>query len=100
MCNVLFALSIFLLIVSPLFAQESQDHSKPPAAKSQTTEAVEVRNKICPVSGNSVDDPSMGGLIKHEYKGKIYNLCCEGCVSDFEKDPEKYSAIAEKEGKL
>ena len=59
--------------------------------------AVEVGNKICPVSGNKVDE--MGEPFKYEYNGKIYNLCCKMCVKDFKKDPEKYRKIAEEETK-
>ncbi|MBF0570217.1 MAG: YHS domain-containing protein, partial [Candidatus Omnitrophica bacterium] len=32
-----------------------------------------------------------------EYKGKLYNLCCPGCISRFKADPEKYSKIAQDE---
>ena len=59
--------------------------------------AVEVGNKICPVSGEKVGE--MGEIIKYEYNGKIYNLCCSMCAKDFKKDPEKYSKIAEDEVK-
>ena len=65
--------------------------------------AVEVGNKICPVSGDKVPAPGEKGAMgdekpaKIEYKGKIYNLCCPMCVKDFKKNPEKYSAIADKE---
>ena len=58
-----------------------------------------VGNKLCPVSGNPVDDGSMGEAVKYIYNGKIYNLCCQMCVKDFKKNPEKYSAVAEKEVK-
>ncbi len=69
-----------------------------PASK----DAVEVSNKICPVSGDKVPAPGEKGTmgdkpVKIEYKGKIYNLCCPMCVKDFKKSPEKYSAIADKE---
>lgn len=56
---------------------------------------VEVGNKICPVSGEKVGE--MGEIIKYEYNGKIYNLCCSMCAKDFKKNPEKYSKIAEEE---
>ena len=56
-----------------------------------------VGNKLCPVSGNPVDDGTMGEAVKYVYNGKIYNLCCEMCMKDFKKDPEKYSKIAEDE---
>lgn len=71
---------------------------KTPASK----DAVEVDNKICPVSGDKV--PALGEkgtmgekLVKIEYKGKIYNLCCPMCIKDFKKNPGQYSGIADKE---
>ena len=50
--------------------------------------AVEVGNKICPVSGDKIPAPGEKGdmgdnPVKIEYKGKIYNLCCPMCVKDF-----------------
>ena len=70
----------------------------------QTTakkELVEVGNKICPVSGEKIPEAGeksdMGEVIKYEYNGKIYNLCCPMCIKDFKKNPEKYSKIAEDE---
>jgi YHS domain-containing protein len=67
----------------------------------ETTKAVEVGNKICPVSGDKIpasgETGAMGEVVKYEYKGKIYNLCCEMCIKDFKKDPEKYSQMAEQE---
>jgi YHS domain-containing protein len=54
---------------------------------------VEVGNAVCPVSGEKVGE--MGQVVKHEYNGKIYNLCCAMCAKDFKKDPEKYVKIVE-----
>ena len=66
----------------------------PAADTKATAEAVEVGNKICPVSGEKVPEPGakgdMGEAVKYEYNGKIYNLCCKMCIKDFKKDPEKY----------
>ena len=53
--------------------------------------AVEIGNRICPVSGNKVDDGKMGEAVKYEYNGKIYNLCCKMCIKDFQRDPQRYS---------
>ncbi len=69
---------------------------------STSTKAVEVGNKICPVSGDKIPAPGEKGTmgdepVKYEYNGKIYNLCCQMCVKDFKKNPEKYSKIAEDE---
>ena len=54
-----------------------------------------VGNKICPVSGDNVTE--MGESVPVVYKGKIYNMCCEMCLKDFQKHPEKFSKIAEDE---
>ena len=69
---------------------------------SQPSKAIEVGNKICPVSGDKIPVPGEKGTmgdepVKYEYNGKIYNLCCQMCVKDFKKNPEKYSKIAEDE---
>ena len=85
---------------------ESMDHEKNSMMDSQDkmkteTKAVEVGNKICPVSGDEIPAPGeksdMGEGIKYEYNEKIYNLCCPMCIKDFKKNPEKYSKIAEDE---
>ena len=65
-------------------------------------EAVEVGNKICPVSGDPIGGDGDGDeddmeTVTYEYNGKIYNLCCKACTKDFKKDPEKYSKIADDE---
>ena len=65
------------------------------AGQPAAVEAVEVGNKICPVSKEKVGE--MGEAVKYEYNGKIYNLCCPACKKDFAADPEKYSKIAEDE---
>jgi YHS domain-containing protein len=57
--------------------------------------AVEVGNKICPVSGEKVGE--MGEVETIEHNGKIYNLCCAMCAKDFSKDPDKYAKIADDE---
>ena len=91
-----------VLSAGVVFAQ-GQDHGKMMKDKTvmevKSKKAVEVGNKICPVTGNPVDDGKMGEAVKYEYKGKMYNLCCKMCVKDFKKNPEKYSKIAEDEVK-
>jgi len=99
----------FLASSSFAFAQEAEQAvAEQPATEQAVTEQaateqpaaeanalVEVGNKICPVSGEKAGE--MGPAILHEHNGKIYNLCCEMCVKDFQSDPEKYSKIAEDE---
>ncbi len=53
---------------------------------------IDVGNKICPVMGGKVDGKNF-----YEHNGKRYGLCCPMCVATFKADPEKYSAIADKE---
>jgi YHS domain-containing protein len=59
--------------------------------------AVNVGNKVCPVSGEPIDPSSGMEAVTVEHNGKIYNLCCAGCEDKFKSDPEKYSKIAEDE---
>ena len=98
-----------------VFANEGQDHGDGKGSMmgdkgmmdhkmgEEGTKAIEVGNKICPVSGDKIlasgEKGAMGETVKYEYNGKIYNLCCEMCVKDFKKNPEKYSKIAEEEVK-
>jgi len=71
-------LSVLVLAVSGLsLAEES-------AVKS---EAVEAGNKICPVTGESIDEAVKA---TYEYESKIYNFCCAGCIEEFKKEPQKY----------
>ena len=53
------------------------------------------RNALCPVMGGETTDSE----IFAEYKGKKVFFCCDGCIDDFEKDPEKYFAKAYSEAK-
>jgi YHS domain-containing protein len=67
------------------------------AVEKQAVKPVPVGNKICPVSGEKITIESSMAPVTYEYKGKVYNLCCSGCVKAFAKDPEKYSKIADDE---
>ena len=74
---------------------DQKSTSTPTAAPNQVGKIMEVGNKICPVSDEKVG--GMGDIVQIEYNGKIYNLCCPMCKKDFNKDPEKYSKIADDE---
>lgn len=74
------------------------EHNKEGATeKSQVSaegkEAEEVGNTICPVSGEKIDEKTK---VVYEYKGKIYAFCCQVCLEEFKKDPEKYIERMEK----
>ncbi len=82
-----------------VFAQdEHEGHQHEMAEEEQVEvageeELLEVGNMICPVSGEEIKE---GEAYKFEYEGKIYNFCCNMCVKDFKKDPQKYIDILEK----
>ena len=59
----------------------------PPAMTAATTMAVNVGNVICPVRGEKINEKTK---VLYEHEGKVYNLCCAGCVDEFKKDPSKY----------
>lgn len=80
------------LIVMNGFSFAAASGSAPEAAAQKGV--VSVGNKICPVSGEKVD--SMGGAT-YEYQGKVYNLCCPGCIASFKKDPGTYIKKVESE---
>ena len=42
-------------------------------------------NAKCPVQGEDIDS-----AVTTAYKGKTVAFCCEDCVKEFKKDPEKY----------
>jgi YHS domain-containing protein len=56
-------------------------------ARAQKVEAVNVGNKICPVSGGKIVELTKA---TYEYEGKIYNFCCAMCIDSFKQDPQKY----------
>lgn len=71
--------TLLLLIASLVAAPSTQPAAAP------TTKPVAV-NKICPVGKEPVDPDAK----TYEYNGKVIGFCCNGCLADFKKDPEKY----------
>jgi len=57
--------------------------------------AEEVGNKICPVSGEKINEETKAA---YEYKGKAYNFCCPACIDEFKKSPKKYIEKIKEEG--
>lgn len=82
-----------VLLESPRLHAADAPTSQPvasagPATKPTTRPAVAV-NKHCPVSGDAIDP-----TVTVVYKGKTYAFCCADCVKTFNKDPDKYVALA------
>jgi len=47
----------------------------------------EIINTTCPIMGDKVDNSTPHKAV---YKGKTIGFCCGGCVSMFNKEPERY----------
>jgi YHS domain-containing protein len=56
------------------------------------TEKKNVTNKTCPVSGGPVSEK-----YRTEYKGQYVYTCCEGCLNEFNKNPETFVAKLSKD---
>lgn len=84
---------IFLLSGQSL---KAQDKAKEAGVATDISKTVDVGNKICPVSGEKIDEKLKA---TYEYKGKTYNFCCAMCIDAFKKDPEKYIKQIEEEAK-
>ena len=83
-------LGVILLGTGLVFAQQAPVQQSMQSASSQP---VDVGNKFCPISGRPIG--VMGPGVAQEYNGKVYHLCCGGCIATFKSNPEKYSKIAE-----
>lgn len=83
---VLFTAGMICAINRVSFAQAAEEHSQ--------SAAVDAGNKVCPVSGEKIDEKMKA---TYEYNGKIYNFCCPMCIAEFKKDPEKYIKKIEEE---
>jgi YHS domain-containing protein len=69
-------------------AEVCGDSSASSVGAKSSMKAVNVGNTICPVMGQKINDKTK---VVYEYAGKAYNLCCAGCVNEFNKDPQKYA---------
>jgi YHS domain-containing protein len=83
---------IVIILGMLIFGQSSLSFAEAEAEAEAVTQAtseesVDVGNKICPVSGEKIDQKLKA---TYEYEGKIYNFCCPMCVEEFKKDPHKY----------
>src|SRR6266404_9951396 len=56
------------------------------------TEKKNITNKTCPVSGGPVSEK-----YRTEYRGQYVYVCCEGCLTEFNKNPEAFVAKMSKE---
>jgi len=93
--SALFILGISNLSFAMMCASNSEYRQMAQTAKQAASEKVmNAGNKICPVSGEKIDEKAKA---TYEYQGKIYNFCCPACIEIFKKNPQKYIDKVESE---
>ena len=60
--------------------------SAPPQNVTQASASAKPVNTHCAVDRDDEVDPKVTYL----YQGKVIGFCCEKCIDDFKKDPDKY----------
>ena len=50
-------------------------------------------NTVCPVSGDRIVG-FIGKPLYAQYQGKIVAVCCNECLTKFQKNPDKYGPLA------
>ena len=93
LCVMMAAAAIAVVAIAmKVSGEEAKSDEKAPATTQTSTQpttqaAGKIVNKKCPVGGEDVD-PKGKTVV---YKGKTIGFCCDDCIKDFEKDPEKYA---------
>jgi hypothetical protein len=85
-CN---AAAVAVVFGSAVFAFAGGQEKDAKHTDGPTTKPV---NKFCAVQGEPHEVVADGGT--YEYKSKTYGFCCEDCVAEFKKEPEKYASKA------
>jgi len=75
--------------------KKSTDIKKEEVKKEETKAVKMANNKVCPVSGEELEDND----ITYTYKGVTYGVCCKKCLAKIEKNPEKYISRLSDDGK-
>ncbi len=88
---IILGLAVFTLVSSGAIFAMSCCADASQGSGSQTAQeksvAVDAGNKICPVTGEQIDEANKA---TYEYEGKVYNFCCAMCIDEFKKEPQKY----------
>jgi hypothetical protein len=76
-----------LISVGLLFAADPKKDEAPKKPATQpTTKPAPVSNKFCPIEPEHGIDKD----VTYVWNGRTYAFCCEGCIDEFKKNPEKY----------
>ena len=88
-----------LAILAGVAAYVSAEDAKTPASKPATTTTAPTTkkaaaangaiNEFCAVEKDNKIDPNGK---TYTYNGKIIGFCCDDCIDEFKKNPEKYMA--------
>jgi YHS domain-containing protein len=89
---VIMGLGVLVLGINQL--AQAQNKVAEPKTTATVSTPQDVGNKICPVTGEKIDEKTKA---TYEYNGKIYNFCCPMCIDEFKKDPQKYIKKVEEE---
>jgi YHS domain-containing protein len=91
-----FCIAGFALAAGDMGDMKMDGSSPATRPSTQPSAAVDLRNTVCPVSGDKVADSNLVEV----YDGKVFHLCCPDCHAEFEKDPAKFEkAVAANPGK-
>ena len=83
---ILVVLAAFVLAMGIFVSScEKQQPAEPATATPAPEVTEEIAQTTCPVMGGPINKN-----LYTEYEGKKVYFCCQGCVDEFKKDPEKY----------
>lgn len=84
---VVLGLAVFSSVTFAMSCGADMSHEGHDKASQVESAAVDAGNKICPVTGEQIDEVAKA---TYEHEGKIYNFCCSMCIDEFKKEPQKY----------
>ncbi len=80
---------LFTAVGAAVLAATDQPANKPASTQPTTQRAgAKPVNKFCAVDHDNEVDPKVTVI----YNGMVIGFCCNDCIKDFEKDPDKYVA--------
>jgi YHS domain-containing protein len=87
----LIAVLVAALTVSVFAADPSPTAGASAAPSAQTSD--KAVNTVCPVSGDRIVG-FVGKPLSAQYQGKMIAVCCNDCLTKFQKNPDKYGPLA------
>ena len=84
---IILGLAVFSSVAFAMSCGADMSHEGGGKAPQEKSAVVDAGNKICPVTGEKIDETTK---VTYEYKGNVYNFCCPMCIDKFKKEPQKY----------